>query len=183
MGKLTPQAVRVIKQLPTKTWLEFRLGEGKNREIRRLCEHVGLTVDKLRRVAIGGLTIEGIKPGGYRMLTKNQLIKAAIKHKEYISPKKSISLKKKGVQPGTQANDEVFKIFRKGQYFKTLESLKEKRRLEKLAEKEAAKRPIKKATFKKEEVSEQAQPVAKPVMKPRPRPTPNRDSIGRNFDF
>ena len=55
VGFLKPQSVRVIKQLNSKTWLEFRLTDGKNREIRRLCEAVGLTIDKLKRVAIGGL--------------------------------------------------------------------------------------------------------------------------------
>ena len=31
-----PHSVRVVEQLANKTWLEFRLGEGKNREIRRV---------------------------------------------------------------------------------------------------------------------------------------------------
>lgn len=72
-GLLKPSLVRVLKILPQKTWLEFRLQEGKNREIRRLCEGVGITIDKLKRVSIAGLTIDGIAPGKYRLLTKKEL--------------------------------------------------------------------------------------------------------------
>jgi 23S rRNA pseudouridine2605 synthase len=72
-GLLKPESVRIIKQLPQKTWMEFRLCEGKNREIRRLCESVGMTIDKLKRVAIANLTIDGIAPGSYDFLTKKQL--------------------------------------------------------------------------------------------------------------
>ena len=75
-GFVKPFSVRVIKQLPTKTWLEFRLIDGRNREIRRICEACGLTVDKLKRVAIEGLTIDGIKPGGYRFVTKKFILDA-----------------------------------------------------------------------------------------------------------
>ncbi|MBF0209146.1 MAG: pseudouridine synthase, partial [Oligoflexia bacterium] len=59
-GPLRPHLVRVIKQLPNKTWLEFRLREGKNREIRRLCEIIGISIDKLKRVAIANLSIDGL---------------------------------------------------------------------------------------------------------------------------
>ena len=72
---LKPLSVRIVKRLPKKTWLEFRLGEGKNREIRRICERHGFLIDKLRRVAIGGLTIKGIPPGQFFSFTKKQLLK------------------------------------------------------------------------------------------------------------
>ncbi|MCY4524306.1 MAG: pseudouridine synthase, partial [Halobacteriovoraceae bacterium] len=71
---LRPLSVRIIKHLPTKTWLEFRLGEGKNREIRRICKQHGLSVDKLRRVALGGLSIEGLPVGKFRSYSKKQLL-------------------------------------------------------------------------------------------------------------
>ncbi len=45
---LKPDSVRIIGQLPAKTWLEFRLTTGRNREIRKVCEEHGLTVDKLK---------------------------------------------------------------------------------------------------------------------------------------
>jgi 23S rRNA pseudouridine2605 synthase len=130
---LKPLNVRVIKQLPTKTWLEFRLGEGRNREIRKICEACGLTVDKLRRVAIGGMSIDGISPGNYTLVTKKQLFDRIGLNKDgtpngreynYRSIKKSINIKKKGVQEGTSADDETFVKFRRETYFETLKAIK-----------------------------------------------------------
>ncbi len=135
VGFLKPKAVRVVKQLQAKTWLEFRLTDGKNREIRRLCEAYGLTVDKLKRVAIGGLTVEGITPGGYRVLSKKQLLNLigmnqngeVVADYEYQSPKKSINLRMKGAQNCTAADDKAFVKFRKGTYFQAINDLDEKK--------------------------------------------------------
>ncbi len=54
-------------------WLEITLHEGRNREVRRLLESVGHRVSKLRRVAIGPLTLRGLKPGDFRTLTPAQI--------------------------------------------------------------------------------------------------------------
>ena len=144
-GFVKPTSVRVIKQLPTKTWLEFRLNEGRNREIRRLCEAVGLTVDKLKRLAIGGLTIEGVAPGKYRLMSRNQmlnliglnsdgtLMKKPVGAEGFISSKKTIDLKKKRPQPGTVADDETFQKFRRETYYESLKLIKENK--EKVAQK------------------------------------------------
>jgi 23S rRNA pseudouridine2605 synthase len=132
-GFLKPRAVRVIKQLPTKTWLEFRLGEGKNREIRKLCEGVGLTVDKLKRVAIGGVTIDGISPGNYRFLNKRDLMRSiGLDGKttgdiEYFSQKKTIDLKKRGAKSGVSADDPIFTQFRRETYFETVKRIEVQR--------------------------------------------------------
>ncbi len=47
-----------------------------------MCEAAELTVDKLRRVAIGGLAVEGISPGNYRLLSKKQLKNVTIGYKQ-----------------------------------------------------------------------------------------------------
>ena len=52
-----------------KTWLEITLAEGKNREVRRMCEAVGLPVEKLVRVALGPLKLGKLPPGAWRHLT------------------------------------------------------------------------------------------------------------------
>lgn len=135
-GFVKPTSVRVIKQLPTKTWLEFRLNEGRNREIRRLCEAVGLTVDKLKRLAVGNLSVEGVAPGKYRLMSKSQLLNAiglnedgtlkkAANAEGFMSSKKTIDLKKKRPQPGTVADDEAFKKFRRETYFESLKLIQE----------------------------------------------------------
>jgi len=50
------------------TWLEIVLTEGKNREVRRMVEAVGLKVLKLVRTRIGPWTLEGLEIGKYRIL-------------------------------------------------------------------------------------------------------------------
>lgn len=131
-----PKSVRVIKQLPNKTWLEFRLGEGKNREIRKLCEAAGLTVDKLKRVAIENLSVEGIAPGKCVFLTKKQLLSAlgvdengrkVSDTSKYLSVKKTIDLNRKAPKTGTAADDRGFQVFRKGDYYQTIKTLNEKK--------------------------------------------------------
>ena len=47
--------------------------EGRNRQIRRLCERVGLTVTRLRRIAEGPLQLGDLKPGQSRALTEQEL--------------------------------------------------------------------------------------------------------------
>jgi 23S rRNA pseudouridine2605 synthase len=133
-GKLKPKGVRIIEQLPNKTWLEFRLTEGKNREIRRICEACGVTIDKLKRVAIGGLAINGIAPGRWEYISKSDLLKAiGIKSDgtplknavEYVSAKKTINVKKynKVQKETTLADSKEFTKFRKEVYFETIKGL------------------------------------------------------------
>lgn len=135
VGFLKPKAVRIIKQLPNKTWLEFRLVEGKNREIRRLVEAVGMTVDKLKRMAIGALTVEGVAPGHYRYLSRSQILSAlgmnekgeVIEQLEYWSSKKSVDIKRKGPQATTAADDQAFSKFRKDTYFQSVKEIQERK--------------------------------------------------------
>ena len=48
--------------------LRFVLVEGKHRQIRRMCEHVGLTVSGLKRVRIGGIRLGKLPEGKWRFL-------------------------------------------------------------------------------------------------------------------
>lgn len=53
--------------------LRFILQEGKKRQIRRMCELVGLNVTGLKRVRIGRIRLADLPEGKWRYLTKNEL--------------------------------------------------------------------------------------------------------------
>ena len=80
--KTMPCAINVVTDEPGRTVMEMTLKEGKNREIRRMCESVGLEVVRLKRNAEGVVKLGMLKPGTYRELTKaevNGLRAAAVK--------------------------------------------------------------------------------------------------------
>ena len=73
-GRLTaPANVLVKTKEPGRVVLEISIHEGRNRQIRRMCEEVGLEVARLKRVAIGPLRLGMLKPGTVRELTKEEL--------------------------------------------------------------------------------------------------------------
>lgn len=176
-GFLKPKAVRVIKQMNTKTWLEFRLTGGKNREIRRICEAVGMTVDKLRRIAIGGLTVDKMGPGKYRTFTKRQLLEEIgmdtngrlIKDKEFQSSKKTVKLTRRALPEGTLADDPNFQVYRKETYFTTIKTLEQRKKDEAKQERREAyeakeeahqKRVIKKKNRQRKKEAEKAEKMS-----------------------
>ncbi len=73
-GKKTlPADVRIINKEEDKTSLEIILYEGKNRQIRRLCEAAGLETARLKRLSIGQLSLGHLKVGEYRHLTHDEV--------------------------------------------------------------------------------------------------------------
>ncbi len=63
-----PRSVRRVEDRGKYTWLEIVLTEGRNREVRRLLEAVGLKTLKLVRTRIGPCTLEGLQVGRWREL-------------------------------------------------------------------------------------------------------------------
>ncbi|MGH8064618.1 MAG: pseudouridine synthase [Candidatus Entotheonellia bacterium] len=55
-------------------WLEIRLWEGRNRQVRRMCEAVGHPVKRLRRVQFAGLDTMGLSTGQSRPLTPTEVL-------------------------------------------------------------------------------------------------------------
>jgi len=53
--------------------LEMVLYEGRNRQIRKMCEVAGLEVARLRRIRIGNISVNGIAPGTYRVLGQEEV--------------------------------------------------------------------------------------------------------------
>ena len=69
-----PAKVRVTGSTSTeKATLEIVLSEGHNREIRRMCDAVGLSVTRLKRTAIGPLKLGSLKAGEYRKLAPGEI--------------------------------------------------------------------------------------------------------------
>ena len=68
-----PCTVTVLTEEPDRTVLEFTIFEGKNRQIRRMCEAVDLTVKRLRRTNVGGIKLGMLKPGEYADLTETEM--------------------------------------------------------------------------------------------------------------
>ena len=73
--KTAPAIVHVIEKQEGRVVLEMILHEGKNREIRRMCEAVGLDVARLRRTQIGGVKMGMLKQGAWRDLTEQEVKK------------------------------------------------------------------------------------------------------------
>src|SRR5207245_6822123 len=59
--------------LPTQTWLELTVVEGRTHLVRRLCEAVGHRVDKLARVRLGPVALGTLPPGAWRDVTPREL--------------------------------------------------------------------------------------------------------------
>ena len=67
--KTAPAQVRVVSREEERSVLEIVIREGRNRQIRKMCDAVGLEVARLKRTAIGGVKLGGLRSGMYRDLT------------------------------------------------------------------------------------------------------------------
>ena len=70
---IKPVKVRIISVRDGVTNCLFILSEGRNRQIRKMCEKCSLTVMKLTRISVGKLKLGDLKKGEYRDLTKEEV--------------------------------------------------------------------------------------------------------------
>jgi 23S rRNA pseudouridine2605 synthase len=63
---------RVLRQGDKNSWLEIMLDEGKNRQIRRILDQLGIEVLRLVRVSIGSLRLGDLPKGAIRSLTAEE---------------------------------------------------------------------------------------------------------------
>ena len=75
-GRMTaPCEVTVLTEEENRVVLEFILHEGRNRQIRKMCESQGLEVARLKRISIGPVKLGMLKQGDYRELTEQDVKK------------------------------------------------------------------------------------------------------------
>lgn len=73
-GRMTmPAEVKIVSNYADKSILEFTIFEGRNRQIRRLCEEAGLETVRLKRLSIGKLTLGRLAPGEFRELQNDEV--------------------------------------------------------------------------------------------------------------
>lgn len=68
-----PAEVRVLDKQEGRVVLEVVIYEGRNRQIRKMCEALGLEVARLKRTKIGSLKLGMLKQGEYRYLSEDEL--------------------------------------------------------------------------------------------------------------
>lgn len=74
--KILPVKVEIISRARTadeSSVLQMTLYEGRNRQIRKMCDAVGLKIRRLSRVSIGKIALGSLTPGKWRRLTKKEI--------------------------------------------------------------------------------------------------------------
>jgi 23S rRNA pseudouridine2605 synthase len=68
-GRSAPAAVKMVRESENNSWLSITIHEGRYRQVRRMCDAVGLSVVRLKRTRYGILETGEMKPGEFRFLT------------------------------------------------------------------------------------------------------------------
>lgn len=72
-ARTAPAQIVLMEETETNAWYEVTLHEGRNQQIRKMFDSIGHSVVKLRRIAIGFLKEEKIKPGEFRFLRETEV--------------------------------------------------------------------------------------------------------------
>ena len=65
--------VRPVRMEPTRAILDVTIHEGRNRQVRRMCQAAGLEVARLKRIAEGALKLGDLKEGQWRELEPKEI--------------------------------------------------------------------------------------------------------------
>jgi 23S rRNA pseudouridine2605 synthase len=84
---------RIKKGSRSYDWILIVISEGKNRQVRHMFQKIGYDVQKLRRVAVGGLRLGSLRKGEFQWLSPKEAAKVFdLRHDR---PKRAVSTKKK----------------------------------------------------------------------------------------
>jgi 23S rRNA pseudouridine2605 synthase len=72
-GKTAPAKLVNLRYRGGHTWFELTIHEGRNRQVRRMCEALGHQVSRLVRIGYAFLTLDGLASGQKRMLTNQEV--------------------------------------------------------------------------------------------------------------
>lgn len=66
---------RLVKVAASNSWIELTLFEGRNHQVKRMCEAIGHFVVRLIRISYGGVELDPLPAGAWRLLTVSELKK------------------------------------------------------------------------------------------------------------
>lgn len=69
-GKTAPAVVCLVKDGEQNDWISVAIHEGRNRQVRRMCEAVSLSVVRLKRIRYGNLSVGALRTGQFRYLSE-----------------------------------------------------------------------------------------------------------------
>lgn len=69
----SPARIRIIESKRDMALIEVTIHEGKNRQVRKMCEAIGHPVINLKRIAFGKLKLGKLKPGEWRNLSESEI--------------------------------------------------------------------------------------------------------------
>ncbi len=72
-GITSPALIRHVRSKGSHTWFEMTIHEGRNRQVRRMCEALGYDVSRLSRVGYAFLRLDDLPVGHYRELSETEL--------------------------------------------------------------------------------------------------------------
>lgn len=73
--KISAPTVRLLSAQSEQAHLQITIHEGRNRQVRRMCQAAGMYVTRLRRIAEGDLSLGTLAKGSWRFLTTGELAK------------------------------------------------------------------------------------------------------------
>lgn len=72
-GMTAVAKVSRVRAVGQHSWFEITIHEGRNRQVRRMCETLGYPVSRLKRVRLAFLTLDELQPGQFRHLSRQEV--------------------------------------------------------------------------------------------------------------